>query len=209
MTQEKKKDLRIQKTESALISALFELLEGKRFEDITVSDLCNRAMIRRATFYNHYEDKYQFFDECLQQRQQTFYQTRPPQNACDPLGQYADALQDIFRYFRDNQALVDEAMNHPCASGIADIFAQRFMDDMRGKAQALQAQGREPGIPPDILAAFFTGALLGVTRWWHTSRTDLSEEALIQYTQTLLATCMPTIFTKKETRDEQQPAQEQ
>ena len=51
---EKKKDLRVQKTYSALMAAF------ETFDDITVNELCARALIRRPTFYSHFEDKYGF-----------------------------------------------------------------------------------------------------------------------------------------------------
>ena len=50
-------DLRVQKTYRALFGAFTELLEEHRFEDITVAMLCERAMIRRTTFYKHFADK--------------------------------------------------------------------------------------------------------------------------------------------------------
>ena len=54
-------DLRIEKTYRALIRAFTELLEEHRYEDITVAMLCERAMIRRTTFYKHFSDKADFF----------------------------------------------------------------------------------------------------------------------------------------------------
>ena len=58
---EKKTDLRIQKTYLALQNAFEALLEEKRFEELTVNELCDKAMIRRTTFYKHFADKYEFF----------------------------------------------------------------------------------------------------------------------------------------------------
>ena len=37
------------------------LMSDMRFEDITVAMLCDRAMIRRTTFYKHFADKSEFF----------------------------------------------------------------------------------------------------------------------------------------------------
>ena len=56
---EKNTDLRIQKTYLALQNAFVALLEEKRFEELTVNELCDRAMIRRTTFYKHFGDKYE------------------------------------------------------------------------------------------------------------------------------------------------------
>lgn len=54
-------DLRIEKTYRALMQAFAELLEERRYEEITVAMLCDRAMIRRTTFYKHFADKAAFF----------------------------------------------------------------------------------------------------------------------------------------------------
>lgn len=58
---EEKTDLRIRKTYKALCDAFVTILEKKRFDDLTVNELCDEAMIRRATFYKHFADKYDFF----------------------------------------------------------------------------------------------------------------------------------------------------
>lgn len=53
-------DLRVQKTYKALIENFEELLKEKEFENISVKELCDAAMIRRPTFYTHFIDKYDF-----------------------------------------------------------------------------------------------------------------------------------------------------
>lgn len=58
-------DLRITKTARALSSALFTLLQGRNFGKITVSDICEEALISRATFYAHFIDKYDFLERWL------------------------------------------------------------------------------------------------------------------------------------------------
>ncbi|PJO83213.1 TetR/AcrR family transcriptional regulator, partial [Enterococcus faecium] len=53
-------DLRVQKTHKALIEAFENLLHEKEFENISVTEICDAAMVRRPTFYNHFLDKYDF-----------------------------------------------------------------------------------------------------------------------------------------------------
>lgn len=57
---EKKGDLRVRKTYDALMAAFEEVLSKKTFDELTVNELCDRAKIRRPTFYAHFEDKYDF-----------------------------------------------------------------------------------------------------------------------------------------------------
>lgn len=54
------KDLRRRKTEKTLNAAMLSLLEKRNFRKITVGDICNEALISRATFYAHFADKYDF-----------------------------------------------------------------------------------------------------------------------------------------------------
>lgn len=50
---EKKNDLRVQKTYRALMAAFEALMAEETFDDITVNELCARALIRRPTFFSH------------------------------------------------------------------------------------------------------------------------------------------------------------
>lgn len=49
-------DLRIQKTLREIRSAFLSLAAEKPLERITVKELCDRAMINKATFYSHYDN---------------------------------------------------------------------------------------------------------------------------------------------------------
>ena len=60
---EKQTDLRVVKTKKLIKAAFYELASQKSFEKITVSDIAYIALINRATFYLHYEDKYNLLRE--------------------------------------------------------------------------------------------------------------------------------------------------
>jgi AcrR family transcriptional regulator len=50
-------DLRVRRTYKFLWDALMSLMRDKAFDSISVTDICERAMVHRTTFYKHYEDK--------------------------------------------------------------------------------------------------------------------------------------------------------
>ncbi len=50
-------DRRTQRTRQALSHALIALIQEKRYDAITVQDICDRANVGRSTFYAHYQDK--------------------------------------------------------------------------------------------------------------------------------------------------------
>jgi AcrR family transcriptional regulator len=54
----KREDLRVIKTRNACSGALLSLLRQRNFNKITVYDICNEALVSRAAFYMHFNDKY-------------------------------------------------------------------------------------------------------------------------------------------------------
>ncbi|WP_390620330.1 TetR/AcrR family transcriptional regulator [Xiamenia xianingshaonis] len=50
-------DRRIARSKRALRGALVQLMEERGFDNLSVNDLCERADLTRATFYNHFHDK--------------------------------------------------------------------------------------------------------------------------------------------------------
>ena len=47
---------------SLLREALIDLIDEKGLDAVTVGEISERAMINRATFYRHYQDKYEVAD---------------------------------------------------------------------------------------------------------------------------------------------------
>lgn len=58
-----KVDQRVAKTKKALTEGLFKLLENKTIEQITVTELCRIAHIDRRTFYIHYSNVSDIFED--------------------------------------------------------------------------------------------------------------------------------------------------
>ena len=52
-----KADRRSQRTRQLLSTALIEVMLAKRYDEITVQDIIDRANVGRSTFYAHFLDK--------------------------------------------------------------------------------------------------------------------------------------------------------
>src|SRR6267378_4922049 len=63
MRTRKKPDQRTQRTRHHLSGALVELIQEKRFDDITVQNVIDRADVGRSTFYSHFRDKEDLFQK--------------------------------------------------------------------------------------------------------------------------------------------------
>lgn len=58
-------DPRIRRTRGYIKDSFLDLLSEKNFKSITVREITERAEVNRATFYDHYEDKYALLNETL------------------------------------------------------------------------------------------------------------------------------------------------
>lgn len=57
------KNLQSQRTDKMIRDAFIALLKQNNFKDITVTQIAQKAMINRQTFYNYYLDKYDLADQ--------------------------------------------------------------------------------------------------------------------------------------------------
>jgi AcrR family transcriptional regulator len=59
------RDPRIRRTRQLLQGALMQLLGSKPFDDISVQDITEAATVNRATFYDHYTDKFALLEALI------------------------------------------------------------------------------------------------------------------------------------------------
>lgn len=64
---EEKLDPRVKRTRGLILQAFSELLAEKGFESISVQDVTDKAQVNRATFYDHFVDKYKLLDYWISQ----------------------------------------------------------------------------------------------------------------------------------------------
>jgi len=181
---EKPLDLRIQKTYKALIEAFLQLLQTKRFENITINELCELAMVRRATFYKHFADKYEFFSFFVQWIQHEFRNRIIPQeqdgNGVSP---YIDIIRFALDFLDENETLVHSVMESNAFPLLLDLISEQIILDVKERLQADQNSGKELLLSPELMAFSYTGALLNILRWWTGHKDQMSKEEIVAQIQ--------------------------
>ena len=66
MNYEIKEDLRIVKTKKALREALLKLIAEKSYDKISVTEICDKALINRMTYYKYFKDKNQLLNHLFE-----------------------------------------------------------------------------------------------------------------------------------------------
>lgn len=59
-------DLRNKRTEMLIENSFIQLVRQQGFNNVSVIDISNKALINRQTFYRHYQDKYQLAAKMIQ-----------------------------------------------------------------------------------------------------------------------------------------------
>ena len=62
---EQKSDLRVTKTRRLIKATFLELVQAKPVQKITVTELAKRAEISKGTFYLHYLDIYDLYNQMV------------------------------------------------------------------------------------------------------------------------------------------------
>ena len=98
-------DLRVIKTKKNIRDAFLELRKKHSVEEIKVNTLCEKAMVNKTTFYNHYQDIYELSAELE-----------------------AEVLDDFFANFKD----IDLMLSDPnrCINGM-HVALERNNDMLR------------------------------------------------------------------------------
>ena len=181
---EKPLDLRIQKTYKALIDAFLQLLQTKRFENITINELCELAMVRRATFYKHFADKYEFFTFFVQWIQNEFRNRfahkEQDRNGVSP---YIDIIRFALDFLDENETLVHSVMESNAFPLLLDLISEQIILDVKKRLQTDQNNGKELFLSPELMAFSYTGALLNILRWWIGHKNQMSKEEIIAQIQ--------------------------
>ena len=189
--EEKPLDLRIQKTHRALTQAYAQLLEEKRFEHITVNEICDRAMVRRATFYKHFGDKYELFSFLVRQIHEEF--RRRPARTGKTIVPYVSIIESTLDFLDEYDSQLHFLMESSMAPVLLSLISEQIALDITQELQEAEKSGQPLPLPAELMAHAYTGALIHTAKWWlgHKDRISKQEMAaqLVKMIQRLYSDC--------------------
>lgn len=174
-------DLRQRRTRQSLVRALEELLAERTFQSLSVTDICQRAMVHRTTFYAHFNDKQELLRYLLLGVERQCVETCLPKDWSGEARDYfLTAARNVLDFFQSKRAFY-----RSCLRSGADIDAHMLEDRAAEDLGQLLSHPRFhaafPDSDPRITARFYTGAMLSLLRWWLDSDDPVSVERLIAH----------------------------
>jgi AcrR family transcriptional regulator len=161
-------DPRIKKTRKYLREALLTLIKEKGFDAITVGDLTTVAEINRATFYQHYQDKFDLLNQTIDDMLFTLGSYVAPKNTDDFLNK--DGIIPIhlrlFEFISENSSFFKIMMGENGIPSFQNRFIKMICHFMEEKLDQLQPDPQKMQIPKEIIIHYISFAIFGLLSYW-------------------------------------------
>lgn len=175
---QKKVDRRVERTEQLLRTALFELIEEKGFESVTVRDIIDRANVGRATFYTHFDNKEDLLISGLDQLKEELNERQREVHARS--GKIEDRIlvftYEVFAHTEQHRELFRALCADNTGAVILRAWHKILLDLVREDVKALFPKEEYSSVPTEALVRYIAGAFYGVLVWWLEGSTPLSAQ---------------------------------
>lgn len=179
-------DPRIKRTRQMLFRAFQELLGEKSFDLITVQDIAERSTLNRATFYDHFTDKFALLEGMMSERFSALIDARMGKSeatcegalrnlilaACDFLGEVSSGCQKHQRQFEPT-----------VESQVKGVMGEFLLAGLR----------RHGAESPELRATIVSWAITGAALQWSREKKISAEE--------LADAVLPTVHTAMQARE--------
>ena len=162
-------DPRIRRTRHLLHQALGKLLESKEFEKISVQDIAETATVNRATFYDHYPDKFALLQCMVGERFQELLAARGVHFD----GGCADAPEAIVRSLCDYLASSAGQIQPHTESAVINVVRSIILEGSRKHPPT-------SGISPELFATTVSWAIYGAAKEWLQTANRCAPEQISQ-----------------------------
>lgn len=177
---QQKQDRRSQRTIRLINAAMIDLLSEKRYTDITVQDILDRADVGRSTFYTHYYDKEDVFEGVAEQMLASFNQQLQQAEA----GQLLPALE-LFRHVQEGQRLFQNLLGGQGEEMIWKAVQTILSRSIEQSLVSMLVGKRPPSVPLAVMAQYLAGAFLNLLKWWIEAEMPYSPERMDEIFQQL------------------------
>jgi len=178
-------DLRIRRTHKLLFDALKSLLTEKAFEEIHISDICNKAMVHRTTFYKHFEDKYHLLNFLLRQIMIDFEEKSIVQApSINSREYYINLIRLLFEHMQENKKLYSVGLLNN--SSTIKLLKKLIIECIKSSLESNVANGVKLTVPIPIISEFYSAAAVNLARWWLENDTPISIDEMVKYTDTMI-----------------------
>ncbi|WP_339321076.1 TetR/AcrR family transcriptional regulator [Paenibacillus sp. FSL W8-0194] len=183
--QQQRIDPRVIRTQRLLKNALFDLLEEQNYEQVTVQDIADRATVKRATFYLHYNDKQDLVNQCIDELLAELSESIRNSND-DPIqfdfssGQVHPIFIRMFKHvserFRQYQALLVKNRIAAFTAGLLDVLHNFISEGIN----MTEPDDSNLSARREVVIKYVESAFLELIIWWVENQMPYKEEEMAE-----------------------------
>ena len=176
-----KTDLRIIKTNNTLYDALINLLKEKTFEEIKVSDICQKALVNRSTFYAHFNDKYELFMSLINSLKESLQKELKSIEETNLKDYYLKMIEVFLNHIEGKEQIYKSILINTRSSIIMDMIYDTITEDINQKVTK-----NDKDVPNEIFTAYYLGAIVNTGIEWFKNDKKYSKDQMIEYLDRLM-----------------------
>ena len=194
---QKNHNRRVERTRSALKQALYELIEEKGYDQVTVEEITERANLGRATFYLHYRDKEDLLLEDViilvdQMVEETtgmpWLRWREDSGGDGSVAERPPPMVLVFQHVAENaehyRIILRGQGTYTVGERLRAIIIQAIKEVGLARSQD-GSLASEPQVPLDVIANYYAGSVMGLVTWWLENDTPYPAGQMAEYFQKL------------------------
>ncbi len=172
----KKLDLRVKRTNKYIIEAFIRLVEEKGFEQVTVQNIADEAMINRATFYAHYKDKQDLYEKIFDLAVESFTAILDFEDFVQgnriKIRKIEAAMTELFLHIQNNRSfyltIMDASAIEIIRKKLGLILTERYQEIF----STLRITEGDIEVPLDFIIDYMTSIFVGTLHWWLTAENN-------------------------------------
>lgn len=188
----KKEDLRVLRTKKMIFTAFMNLVEEKGFDAVTIQDIADAAMINRTTFYAHFKDKQDLYDQIFTASIAPFLKIIDTggfsgTNHQIKLKTVTYLLTQVFKTIKENKRFYAMALEGANATRLTNLVRELLAKRYAKIFQHLLITHNQKQIPTDFIISYMTSIFIGTVNWWVHADSDFSPEHMAKLVIQLVA----------------------
>lgn len=176
-----KEDLRVVRTRKLLSNTLLDMMEKEPIEKISVKDLCDNAMVNRATFYSHFEDKYHLLNIALGELQDDLYANFMGVKNCATPSETVRAIMVMaVDFFHNNENHIINILRYNKGGKVMRTIQDSLAQSIKYQLNKFSAE-YDFLIPLSIIAHYISGGMMNLAMYCVDHTGKYSEEDFLEF----------------------------
>ena len=181
---DKKTDLRIIKTKRNLYEGFALLLAEKDYDSIKIKDICDKSLVNRSTFYDHYSSKKELLTSMIKNRQSELTKNLDikAMNTDNYREIYMEYIKNLLNYIYKSKEVNKKILLKNNNNIAKEILFNIIIDDITKSLEKIN----KSDTPTELIAKFYVAGFSEVPCLYVEKPEIYTKEKVLDYTEKLL-----------------------